>query len=229
MNELRLTDVVFSRVLERTSRSKRTERRVIDGVTIDFASGERVGLLGTNGAGKTTLLRLIAGIFTPDSGSVQRDSNVSVLLDAGHGLVDSLSARENCVSRFTVNGVPRSSIPGLVKWVEQFSELGDYFDQPLRSLSSGMFTRIVFALATAQPHEVVLIDEGFGLADEYFRRKAQAVLDEIYSNASIVIFASHDAELLKTVCTRGIILSGGKIYFDGSINDAVATYRASLT
>lgn len=229
MIEVRLTNVVFSRVLERTSRSKKTERRIIDGISLEIASGERVGLLGTNGAGKTTLLRLIAGIFAPDSGIVQRASNVSVLLDAGHGLVDSLSARENCVSRFTINGVPRPSIPELVRWVEQFSELGDYFDQPLRSLSSGMFTRIVFALATAQPHEVVLIDEGFGLADEYFRKKAESVLEEIYSSASIVLFASHDAELLRAVCTRGIVLNAGKIHFDGSITDAIASYRASLT
>ena len=91
----------------------------------------------------------------------------------------------------------------------------------MRTFSSGMFARTIFALATARPHEVIVIDEGFGLADEYFRRKAQRVLEQLYNDASILIFASHNAELLKDTCQRGIVLRDGKIAFDGTINEAI--------
>ena len=91
----------------------------------------------------------------------------------------------------------------------------------MRTFSSGMFARTIFALATARPHDVIVIDEGFGLADEYFRRKAQRVLERLYNDASILIFASHNTELLKETCQRGIVLRDGKIAFDGFINDAI--------
>jgi ABC-2 type transport system ATP-binding protein/lipopolysaccharide transport system ATP-binding protein len=196
-------------------------RRILDQVSLEIADGERVGILGPNGAGKTTLLRIIAGIFEPDEGTIERNSDVSALLDSGYGMVDSLTARENCISRLIVAGIPKSEIPAIIDWIEDLTEIGEYFDQPMRTFSSGMFARTIFALATARPHEVIVIDEGFGLADEYFRRKAQGVLEKLYNDASILIFASHNAELLKDTCQRGIVLKDGKIAFDGNIVDAI--------
>ena len=90
-----------------------------------------------------------------------------------------------------------------------------------------MFARIVFALATAKPHQIVLIDEGFGLADEHFRRKAQVVLDRLYSEASILMFASHNDELLRATCERGLVLADGRVAFDGSIEDAISFNHSS--
>jgi ABC-type polysaccharide/polyol phosphate transport system ATPase subunit len=136
-------------------------------------------------------------------------------------MVDSLTARENCVSRLIVAGIPKSEIPAIIDWIEDLTEIGEYFDQPMRTFSSGMFARTIFALATARPHEVIVIDEGFGLADEYFRRKAQGVLEKLYNDASILIFASHNAELLIDTCRRGVVLKDGKIAFDGDIADAI--------
>jgi ABC-type polysaccharide/polyol phosphate transport system ATPase subunit len=196
-------------------------RRILDQVSLEITDGERVGILGPNGAGKTTLLRIIAGIFEPDEGTIERNSDVSALLDSGYGMVDSLTARENCVSRLIVAGIPKSEIPAIIDWIEDLTEIGEYFDQPMRTFSSGMFARTIFALATARPHEVIVIDEGFGLADEYFRRKAQGVLEKLYNDASILIFASHNAELLKDTCRRWVVLKDGKIAFDGDIADAI--------
>jgi len=221
MSNITLRDVVFTRMLERTASSIKPERNIINNVSLSITTGERVGLLGANGAGKTTLLRLIAGIFVPDSGSIECGADVSALLDTGHGMVDSLSVRENSISRFIIGGVAKDELPSLLNWVEEFTELHEYFDQPMRSLSSGMFARVVFALATARPHDVVVIDEGFGLADEYFRRKAQVVLEKLYTDASILIFASHNAELLRSTCSRGIILQQGAVIFDGAIDAAI--------
>lgn len=222
MTHIILNDVVFSRKLEPVPGSQvKPSRRVLDEISLCILDGERIGILGANGAGKTTLLRLIAGIYEPDQGSIQRGSDVSALLDTGYGMVDSLSARENCVSKLIVSGVPKREIPKIIEWIEDFVELNEYFDQPMRSFSSGMFARIVFALATARRHNVVVIDEGFGLADEYFQRKAQVVLQQLYEAASILVFASHNAELLRSTCERGIVLNNGKIVFDGPISEAI--------
>lgn len=216
-------NVVFSRRLAKVKGPASPQaRRILDGVSIKIKDGERLGVLGPNGVGKTTFLRLVAGIFAPDSGSIKRDSDISAVLDAGYGLVDSLTVRENCVSKLIVAGVPKSEIFSIISWIEDFTEIGVYFDQPMRSCSSGMFARVVFALATARPHQVVVIDEGFGLADEYFRRKAQSVLQNLYNNASILVFASHNTELLQSTCERGIVLREGKIAFDGPITDAIS-------
>ena len=213
---------MFSRELAPVAGSSAPRfRRILDDVSFEILDGQRVGILGPNGAGKTTMLRLIAGIFEPDEGLIQRDSDISALLDTGYGMVDALTARENCISKLIIAGIPKSEIAEIVDWIQDFAEIGDYFDQPIRSFSSGMFARIVFALATARPHKVIVIDEGFGLADEYFQRKAQSVLQRLYLDASILIFASHNAELLRSTCQRGIVLKDGKIAFDGSIADAI--------
>ena len=198
------------------------KRHIFNDVSFTMNDGQRVAIIGSNGSGKTTMLRLIAGILQPDSGTIERGSDISVLLDSGYGLVDSLTARENCISRLIVSGVPKREIPDIIDWVEDFVELGEYFDQPMRSFSSGMFARIVFALATAKPHLIMLIDEGFGFADEHFRRKAQVVLDRLYSEASILVFASHNEELLRAACERGIVIANGGVTFDGSIEDAIS-------
>jgi ABC-type polysaccharide/polyol phosphate transport system ATPase subunit len=202
-------------------------RHIFNDVSFTVNDGQRVALIGSNGSGKTTMLRLIAGILQPDSGTIECGSDISALLDSGYGMVDSLTARENCTSRLIVGGVPKREIPGIIDWVEDFVEIGEYFDQPMRSFSSGMFARIVFALATAKPHQIVLIDEGFGLADEHFRRKAQVVLDRLYSEASILMFASHNDELLRATCERGLVLSDGGVAFDGSIEDAISFNHSS--
>ena len=226
MTHILLKDVVFSRRLYSVAGQEQPTkihryRRILDQISLEIADGQRVGILGPNGAGKTTLLRLIAGIFVPDEGTIERNSDVSALLDSGYGMVDSLTARENCISRLIVAGIPKNEIPAVIDWIEDLTEIGEYFDQPMRTFSSGMFARTIFALATARPHEVIVIDEGFGLADEYFRRKAQRVLEQLYNDASSLIFASHNAELLKDTCQRGIVLRDGKIAFDGTINEAI--------
>lgn len=205
---------------------KKNKHHIFNDVSFTINDGERVALIGSNGSGKTTMLRLIAGILQPDSGTIKSESDISVLLDSGYGMVDALTARQNCISQLIVGGVSKQSIPEMVNKVEDFVELGEYFDQPIRTYSSGMFTRVAFALATINTHQVVLIDEGFGLADEYFRRKAQLVLERLYSEVSILMFASHNDKLLRDTCKRGLVLSNGGVAFDGPIEDAVTFYHS---
>ena len=166
MSSLELTNVSFFRIME----SSRTEQKqfVINNVSLKIQGGERVGLIGPNGAGKTTLLRLLAGIFNPDSGSIVRIGDVSTFLDGGFGLDPQLSGRSNAESRAIMAGLSRNERVRQVAWIQEFSELEKYFDEPIKSYSSGMLMRLVFAIGTAQTHDILLVDEGFGTVENLF-------------------------------------------------------------
>jgi lipopolysaccharide transport system ATP-binding protein len=201
------------------------QKRVLDSISLSIETGERVALIGDNGAGKSTLLRLIAGIYKPDEGSIERTGDFSVFLDAGFGVDMRLTGRENCYSRAIINGVPKGDIRQFIQWVSDFSELGEYFDQPVRTYSSGMVVRLVFSMCTARTHDVLLIDEGIGTADARFQDKAFSRLSHLYDSAPILILASHNPKLLKENCTRGIVMRDGRIIFDGDINESIAFYQ----
>ena len=198
------------------------QKRVLDNISIDIKTGERIALLGSNGAGKSTLLRLMAGIYKPDEGSIESNGDFSVFLDTGFGVDIRLTGRENCYSRAVITGVPSNQIDEFIQWVSEFSELGDYFDQPLRTFSTGMIVRLVFSMCTAGTHDVLLIDEGIGTADARFQEKAFSRLSNLYDTAPILVLASHDRELLKQNCSRGIVMSKGKVLFDGEIHESIA-------
>jgi ABC-type polysaccharide/polyol phosphate transport system ATPase subunit len=201
------------------------QKRVLDNIYIDIKTGERVALIGANGAGKSTLLRLMAGIYKPDEGSIDRVGDFSVFLDAGFGVDMRLTGRENCYSRAIINGVPKNDIQQFIQWVSNFSELSDYFDQPVRTYSTGMVVRLVFSMCTARTHDVLLIDEGIGTADARFQDKAFSRLSHLYDSAPMLILASHDPKLLKQNCTRGIVMRNGSVVFDGEINESIAFYH----
>jgi lipopolysaccharide transport system ATP-binding protein len=226
MSSLELTNVSFFRIME----SSRTEQKkfVIDNVSLKIQGGERIGLIGPNGAGKTTLLRLLAGIFNPDLGSIDRDGDVSTFLDGGFGLDPQLSGRSNAESRAIMAGLNRNERVQQVAWIQEFSELEKYFDEPIKSYSSGMLMRLVFAIGTAQTHDILLVDEGFGTADAHFQHKAMQRLRDMYSRAPITILASHNLDILKENCTRGIVMSESRIVFDGDIQEACDFYLNSI-
>jgi len=232
MTHIKLRNVTFNRKLEVDKHQKtsgdsalrKRHRDVIQNVTISIFDGERVGLLGPNGSGKTTLLRLMAGIFRPDKGSVVREGEVSTFLDGGFGLDPQLTGRSNCESRAIMARMRGVRAKGMVKWVEEFSELGDYFDQPVRTYSTGMIMRLVFAIGTAQTHQILLIDEGFATADAHFQTKALERLREMYNNAPIMVLASHSIDLLKQHCQRGIVIIDGQVAFDGTLESASEFY-----
>jgi lipopolysaccharide transport system ATP-binding protein len=166
----------------------------------------------------------MAGIFRPDKGSVVREGEVSTFLDGGFGLDPQLTGRSNCESRAIMARMRGVRSKEMVKWVEEFSELGDYFDQPVRTYSTGMIMRLVFAIGTAQTHQILLIDEGLGTADAHFQTKALERLREMYNNAPIMVLASHSIDLLKQHCQRGIVIIDGQVAFDGTLESASEFY-----
>jgi lipopolysaccharide transport system ATP-binding protein len=201
-----------------------SNRRVIDGITFSVSDGERVGIIGRNGAGKSTLLRLIAGIYRPDSGTISPVDDVAVLLDAGFGLDTQLSGRANAITRAKLDRLERTEVTRYVSWVHEFSELEDYFDEPVKTYSTGMVARLVFSLSTAKSHNIILVDEGIGTADARFQVKAFAQLNNFYMTSSILVMASHDESVLRSNCTRGLVLEKGHLVFDGDIDAAISAY-----
>jgi len=230
---LDLRSVSFFRHLEtnphgtrgRLRSAVRQQRNVISEITLRVNAGERVGILGANGAGKTTLLRLMAGIFKPDRGHIERIGQVSTFLDGGYGLDLHQTGRENAQTRLILARVRKSDQQPLLCAIEEFADLKEYFDQPVRSYSAGMLLRLIFAIGTVGEHEILLIDEGLGTADLGFQKKAVKRINEMYASSPIVVLASHNMDTLHQVCRRGVVIQSGSLVFDGPIDGAISAYQ----
>lgn len=199
---------------------------VLDGVTLQIDEGERVAILGDNGAGKTTLMRIMAGIFEPHNGVASIHPDSAAILDSGFGIELWLTGRENARSRLVLSGVPKTEHQALISSLEVFLDLGSYFDEHTHTYSAGMLARLAFGLATLQPRSVLIVDESFGAIDERFQRRAWGRLEEIVERGSVLVMASHNLDQLRTYCTRGILLSSGKLIADGPIDEVIATYAS---
>lgn len=193
-------------------------------VNLDIRAGDRVAIIGANGAGKTTLLRVLAGIYHPTSGSVDVLGRCLPLFDLSAGFDEEATGYENIMRRGLVIGARRSEIDAKRGEIAAFTELGDRLDLPLRTYSSGMMLRLIFAVATAVEGEIVLLDEWIGVGDQQFRKKARQRLDEIVVRAGILVLASHDIELIKSTCNRAILLEEGRIVAAGATGEILGQY-----
>lgn len=181
----------------------------LDNVSFELAEGDTVGLVGHNGAGKTTLLRTMAGIYPPAMGQVHTQGKVSTIIELGAGLDVELSGYENIVRMGMLLGSSRAEMEAAIPDVESFTELGDFLSMPVRTYSSGMIMRLMFAVGTAIRPEILLIDEMFGTGDAAFQEKAQARMHELISAAKVFVFASHSPDLIRRYCRRVFSLDHG--------------------
>jgi ABC-2 type transport system ATP-binding protein len=196
----------------------------LNDVSLDIRAGDRVAIVGANGAGKTTLLRVLAGIYHPTTGSVDVLGRCLSLFDLSAGFDEEATGYENIMRRGLVIGARRTEIEARRAEIAEFTELGDRLDLPLRTYSSGMMLRLIFAVATAVEGEIVLLDEWIGVGDQQFRKKARQRLDEIVARAGILVLASHDIDLIKSTCNRAILLGEGRIIAAGTTEEILARY-----
>ena len=194
-------------------------------VSFALGSGDRLGLVGNNGAGKTTLLRALAGIYEPVGGRVHVQGSIGALLDANLGMNMELTGRENIALRGLYQGLPRSAIRRLQEDVEDFAELGEFMDLPVRFFSSGMVVRLGFSLATAIRSEVLLMDEWILAGDASFMAKARSRLEDVVRGAQILVLSSHVVEIVEQWCNRLIWLEGGRVRADGPTAEVMPAYR----
>jgi len=181
-------------------------------VSFEIKEGDAVGLIGHNGAGKSTMLRTMAGVYTPVSGTIAREGRIATVLDLGMGMDVELSGYENITRMLMLLGLKKSVIPEHIKEIEVFTQLGSFLELPVRTYSSGMATRLMFAVATSTRPDILLVDEVFGTGDAEFQVNAKKRMEELIRSVGIFVFASHSSDLVKAYCNRFFFFEHGQIH-----------------
>jgi ABC-2 type transport system ATP-binding protein len=202
--------------------------RAIDALTLDLQHGERLGLIGHNGAGKSTLLRVLGGIYEPTSGQISIDGSVASMVDIGFGFDPDATGWDNIVLRGMLLGYSRKQIDRQSREIGEASGLGEFLDMPLRTYSSGMSTRLAFAVSTSITPEILLIDEGIGAGDAAFHAHAKERLKSFIGEAGLLVMASHSNGLLRQWCTMGLWMEHGRVRLHGPIETVIGAYEASI-
>ncbi|MCB0305940.1 MAG: ABC transporter ATP-binding protein [Calditrichaeota bacterium] len=199
-------------------------------INLTIREGEQVGLIGRNGAGKSTLLRVVTGVIFPQSGMVKisHARHIVPLLELGIGFQPDLSGRENCILAGIIMGYRKAEIEARMESIIAFSELGDFIDEPVKHYSSGMYARLAFAIATDVRPDVLVVDEVFGVGDEFFMRKCTARMQQLMDMGRTTIFVSHNLDYLLTQCSRLIWLDRGLIVRDGDPLEVAEAYRGEM-
>lgn len=197
------------------------------GVSLTVPRGEVLGLIGKNGSGKSTLLRVISGIYAPDRGEVDTFGASSALLELGAGFRDELTGYENVRLSGAIMGLSRAETDALIPRIVRFSGLGDFMTRPLKTYSSGMRTRLGFAVASSIDPEILLVDEALAVGDAAFRQKSMRRIEEMVQNEhTTVVIVSHSTADVSRLCGRLILLDTGRIIADGPVDDVLKRYDA---
>lgn len=208
------------------SREKSTLFTAVKGISFTIKKGEIVGICGKNGSGKSTLLRAIAGIFSPDKGSIDLHGNSISLLSIGVGFQRKLSGYENIFLSGMLLGFNEEEIEAKLKDIIEFSELGDFIYKPVSSYSSGMYSKLAFSITAILETDIILIDEVLSVGDVHFKEKSYNKMKElIMDDERTVIIVSHNSNTLKDLCDRVIWLHEGNILADGPSNEVVPKYE----
>ena len=193
-------------------------------VSIEVKQGEVLGIVGRNGSGKSTLLKLMAGVFPPDEGSISIRGSVSLLAGVGVGFHKDLTGRENAYLYGALMGRTQQQIDRLIDEIQAFSELQHHFDRPLRTYSSGMKSRLGISVATAFKPDLLLIDEVLGVGDISFREKSQKRVKQLINESGSVVIVSHSLGLLKSICTKLVVIENGEIIHYGGVEQGLEKY-----
>lgn len=208
-----------------TGRSRHDTYHALKDISFSVAPGEVLGVLGRNGAGKSTLLKLLTGVLMPDSGSIHIDGRITGLLELGTGFDPELTGRQNITANGLMLGMSHREIEQRREAIIDFSELGGYIDEPLRTYSSGMAMRLAFSVAIHADPSCFLVDEALSVGDGYFQQKCMKRIREFKDGGGSILFVSHDLNAVKMLCDRAIVLEDGAISFDGDADDAVNQYN----
>jgi lipopolysaccharide transport system ATP-binding protein len=197
---------------------------VLKNISFTLYSGETLGVVGRNGAGKSTLLRLLAGIYREDRGTVVRYGARAALLSLNAGFSPDLTGRENAILSGILLGIRKRDIEARLDEILEFSELGDFFDEPLHTYSSGMKARLGFSVAFQVQPEIMLVDEVLGVGDENFRLKSSAAMKQRIRENGTVILVSHSVATIKELCDRAVWINDGETMIEGEVEPVLASY-----
>jgi ABC-type polysaccharide/polyol phosphate transport system ATPase subunit len=200
----------------------------LDGVTLNCTDGDRLGVIGHNGAGKSTLLKMLAGIYPPTRGRRVVEGKICSLFDIALGFESEATGRENIRYRAFLQGETPATLKRKQAEIEEFSELGEFLNVPVRYYSAGMHVRLAFAIATAVEPEILLIDEVLSAGDMAFQQKARQRMKDMMKTARLMVFVSHDLESIRLTCNRAIWMQHGRMIAEGPTREVVAKYERSV-
>jgi ABC-type polysaccharide/polyol phosphate transport system ATPase subunit len=200
----------------------------LKGVDLNVKKGEIVGLIGKNGCGKTTFLKIIAGILTPDSGTVLVKGRVSPMLSIGVGFQPELTGRENIFLSGSIFGLSKNEMQEKLGEIVAFSELENFIDIPVRHYSTGMYMRLGFSVAVSVDPDILLIDEVMAVGDEGFQAKCYQKMEDFERREKTIIFVSHNLDIISKISHRLVLLEDGKIKAIGNPSEIIDLYRREL-
>lgn len=204
------------------------ENWVLRHVSFTIQKGEAVGIIGQNGAGKSTLLKIITNTLQSTEGSVAVNGRVAAILELGMGFNPDLTGRQNVLHAAGLMGFSAEEIQNAMTDIEGFAEVGEYFEQPVRTYSSGMHVRLAFAIATAYRPEILIVDEALSVGDSYFQHKSFARIREFQEQGTTLLIVAHDRAAIQSVCNRAILLEGGLIVKDAKPEEVFDFYNALI-
>ncbi|API86349.1 ABC transporter ATP-binding protein [Francisella uliginis] len=201
---------------------------VLRDINFEINKGEAIGILGVNGAGKSTLLKLITGTLVPTQGAIHVKGRISAMLELGMGFNPDLTGRSNVIHSAGMMGFSTEQILSKIDEIEDFADIGEYFDQPVRMYSSGMQMRVAFAVATAFRPDVLIVDEALSVGDVSFQSKCLIRINQFVAAGTTLLIVSHDIPTLTRFCTKGLLLKDGQVLEYGSIDRVCDVYTNML-
>lgn len=211
-------------MLSKGNSDNRSNYNIINNLSLNVKQGEVLGIIGRNGCGKSTLLRIMAGIYQPDEGVALVNGRTALLAGVRVGLNENLTGRENVHLYGSILGHKSDTIDAMMDDILDFSEIGEYFEQPLRTYSSGMRARLGIAIASAIEPEILLIDEVLGVGDPQFREKSKQRILSLVKSTSTVVLVSHSFGLMREICDRVAFIDEGEVIFVGDPTKSIRKY-----
>lgn len=207
-----------------TGKKYHHEFYALNDVSFTVEKGQTVGIIGQNGSGKSTLLKIICGVLQPSSGNVKVKGRISSLLELGAGFNPEFTGRENVYMNGALMGFSRAEMEHRFSAIEEFADIGEFIDQPVKSYSSGMLVRLAFAAAINVDPEILIVDEALSVGDARFQLKCFLKFKEFQDNGKTIIFVSHAMDTIKRYCIEAILMDKGALIFSGIPNDAINQY-----
>jgi ABC-type polysaccharide/polyol phosphate transport system ATPase subunit len=222
--------VRFLSLFDRSRREQREDFWALRDVSLSIAPGEAVGLVGRNGSGKSTFLKLVAGIHRPTSGHLRipAAARIGSMIELGVGFHPDLNGTENLFLNAAIQGLSREAITALYPRIVEYSGLQQFMDVPLKKYSSGMQMRLGFAIAANLDPDILILDEILAVGDEDFQKQCMQTIDRFLADGRTLLFVSHAARAVRSVCRRTCVLEGGRLIFDGDVEEGLAHYHRVL-
>ena len=227
--------VEFASELQRFARwfgvptKPRSEHWVLRHASLRVQAGEAVGIVGQNGAGKSTLLKMIAGTTRQTEGQIRSRGRTAALLELGLGFNAELSGRENARHAAGLMGISSVEIDRLMPEIADFAEIGEYFDQPIRTYSSGMQMRVAFSVATAVRPDILIVDEALAVGDAYFVHKCFQRIRDFRDAGTSLLIVSHDPGAIQSLCDRAVLIDAGRMILEGAPQEVFDYYNALIS